>query len=114
MEALLKSYLPMSEPSFLLLSTLVDELHGYGIMQRVGDMTAGRVNLGAGTVYTILYKMENDGLVTVTRENDRRKIYRITPIGMEVLKAEAIRLIELSRIAGMSLNQLDTMQYALS
>ena len=111
MEQLLKSYLPMSEPSFLLLSTLVDNLHGYGVMQRVAEMTGGRVNLGAGTVYTILYKMENDGLIKVVQEIDRRKIYKITSIGMEVLKAEANRLIELSRIAGVSLNQLDILQY---
>ena len=35
----------------------------------------------AGTVYTILYKMENDGLIEVTRTFERRKLYKITPVG---------------------------------
>lgn len=99
LERLIKSYIPMSESSFLLLSSLLEERHGYGIMQYTEQMTGGKVTLGAGTVYTILYKMENDGLIQVAREEDRRKIYRITPIGMAVLEAESRRILELGRIA---------------
>ena len=104
-EKLMKSYIPMSEPSFLLLSTLVEELHGYGIMHKASEVTGGRVALGAGTVYTILYKMECDGLIRVVQEAGRRKIYRITPVGVEVLKAESNRIMELSRVAAHVLEQ---------
>lgn len=107
LEKLIKSYVPMSEPSFLLLSSLLEERHGYGIMQYVEVVTGGRVNLGAGTVYTILYKMENDDLIQVDREEERRKIYRITPTGVAILQAEARRLMELSQIADYTLRTVE-------
>lgn len=46
LDRLVKSYLPMSEPSFLLLSSLLEERHGYGIMQYVEQITGGRVSWG--------------------------------------------------------------------
>ena len=107
LERLLKSYIPMSEPSFLLLSSLLEERHGYGIMQHTEQMTGGKVALGAGTVYTILYKMENDGLIQVAREEERRKIYRITPAGRAVLQAESQRVLALGRVAAVNLEQLE-------
>lgn len=96
---LIKLYLPMSEASFLVLSSLREPMHGYGIMQNILELTKGRVNLGAGTVYTILYKMEGDGLIKVLMEEDRRKIYQITDLGREILESEAKRITELSNIA---------------
>lgn len=102
---LMKSYLPMSEASFLVLSCLRKESHGYGIMQEVSRITGSRVTLGAGTVYTILYKMEKDKLITVTREEERRKIYLITSIGENILEEEAKRIKQLSDIADSVLNK---------
>lgn len=96
--SLIQRYLPMTEPGFLLLCSLVEERHGYGIMQYATELTEGRVTLGAGTVYTILYKMENDGLIEVVREVERRKVYRITPQGTQVLEAEVSRLNQLAAI----------------
>ncbi len=113
MEKLLKSYIPLSEPSFLLLSSLVEERHGYGIMQRVADITSGRVSLGAGTVYTILYKMEQDGLIEVISEVDRRKIYKITPVGKKILHAECSRLQELAVIADFTKKSMDITEVLL-
>jgi len=98
-ESLIHSYLPMTEQGFLLLYSLTEERHGYGIMQYVQELTQGRVSLGPGTVYTMLYKMENDGLIEPVREVDRRKVYRITPPGRQVLEAEAGRLRQLAAIA---------------
>lgn len=98
-EALIKTYLPMTEQGFLLLYSLCQQRHGYGIMQHVHELTGGRINLGSGTVYTMLYKMENDGLIHTVREEDRRKIYHITKEGSRVLQAEAQRLRQLAEIA---------------
>ena len=78
----------------------MEERHGYGIMQYVHEITNGRINLGSGTVYTMLYKMENDGLIAAVSEHDRRKIYRITKEGQRVLRAEGDRLCQLAQIAG--------------
>lgn len=60
-------------------------------MQFISLQTEGRVTLGASTVYTLLYKMEQDGLVEVKSEIDRRKVYSITEDGMTVLRAEGLR-----------------------
>jgi len=98
-EALVKAYLPMTEQGFLLLYSLTEERHGYGIMQHVLEITEGRIHLGSGTVYTMLYKMENDGLIHTVREEDRRKVYQITKEGRCVLHAEADRLRSLAEIA---------------
>ncbi len=106
LERLTKSYLPMSESSFMLLISLIQENHGYGIMQRAAALTNGRVTLGAGTVYTLLYKMENDGLIRSVREEDRRKVYVITELGLEILRQEGMRLGELAGIAqGLGITQ---------
>lgn len=99
LEKLVKNYIPMSEASFLLLCSLVEENHGYGIMQKTAELTDGRVSMGAGTVYTILYKMEHDGIIEVTKEIDRKKVYQITNLGLEVLQKEINRIRELSTIA---------------
>ena len=98
-KALLQSYLPMSEQSFLLLLSLTEPRHGYAIMQTVSEQSAGRVSLGASTVYTILYKMEQDGLIAVVSELDRRKVYEITTLGETILHAETDRLCQLAGFA---------------
>ena len=98
-EELIERYLPMSEQSFLLLLCLTEPRHGYGIMQMVLEQSGGRISLGPSTVYTILYKMEQDGLIEVVSEVERRKVYRITAQGRAVLEAETGRISELARFA---------------
>ncbi len=94
--ARLKSeYLPMSETAYYMLLSLGEVRHGYGIMQHVEDLTCGRIRLGAGTVYGTLSRMEKDGLIASVAEVERRKLYRITPAGNELLRAETGRIKEL-------------------
>jgi DNA-binding PadR family transcriptional regulator len=90
-----KEYLPMSETAYYMLLSLGEVRHGYGIMQHVEELTAGRIRLGAGTVYGTLSRMEKDGLISAVAEVERRKLYRITGAGNELLKAEAARIQEL-------------------
>jgi DNA-binding PadR family transcriptional regulator len=87
--------MPMSETMLYILLSLREERHGYGIMQHVKGLTGGRISLGAGTIYSSLGKLEGDGLIEALSEEDRRKIYGITPLGMEILKEEAARIAEL-------------------
>ena len=91
-ENIKKSYIPMSETALLMLMCLTSPCHGYKIMQDVQRITDGRVVLGVSTVYTILYKMENDGLISVCAEEDRRKIYKITSYGKLLLLEERKRI----------------------
>jgi DNA-binding PadR family transcriptional regulator len=90
-----KRYIPMSETMFYILLSLKQERHGYAIMQHVKELTKGRIILGAGTVYSSLGKLESDGLIESIREEERRKIYTITPLGIQILREEAERIAEL-------------------
>ena len=90
-----KRFIPMSETMFYILLSLREERHGYGIMQHVKEITGGRITLGAGTIYQSLQKLESDGLISSTKEVERRKFYLITKIGMQILLEEADRIKEI-------------------
>ncbi len=86
---------PLSETMLYILLSLKNEMHGYGIMQNVKVLTDGRIELGAGTVYQTLAKLEKGGLIAATAEEDRRKLYRITPLGQSMLEEEKKRVTEI-------------------
>ncbi len=88
-------YIPMSETMLYILLSLREERHGYGIMQHVKELTSGRIVLGAGTIYQSIGKLEPDGLIKAQREEDRKKYYRITPLGNSILLEEAERIKEI-------------------
>ena len=85
-------YVPMTESGFYILFCLQTPQHGYGISQRVKEMTAGAISISAGTMYGTLSKMENDGLIAFCREEEKRKLYQITDLGREVLDNELKRI----------------------
>ena len=85
-------YIPMTETAFYILLALKSPLHGYGIILEVEALTEGRLRLGAGTIYGTLSKMEKDGLINVVGQEERRKIYRQSILGDELLKLELERL----------------------
>lgn len=92
-----KVYVPMTETGFYILLCLREEMHGYSIVQKVEALTDGAVRLSPGTMYGSLGKMEKDGLIRFVREEDKRKIYHITPLGTEVLELEMRRIERLYR-----------------
>ena len=95
----------MSPQAFHILIALADrDQHGYGIMQDVATRTGGKLRLGAGTLYGLIKRLLEDGLVVELRESqrpakdqddERRRYYRLTPAGRKAAKAEAGRLTEL-------------------
>ena len=87
-----KVYVPMTETSFYILLCLQAEMHGDGIVQKVETLTQGKIRLGPGTMYGSLSKMEKDGLIKFIREEEKRKIYRITELGNEMLQLEMERI----------------------
>lgn len=92
-----KVYVPMTETSFYILLCLQTPGHGYGIVQEVKKMTEGELVLAPGTMYGSLSKMEKDGLICFLREEEKRKLYVITPLGKEVLEIEKKRIERLYR-----------------
>lgn len=91
-ERIRRVYVPMTETGFYILFCLQDEMHGYSITQRVKKMTDGEVVISPGTMYGSLSKMEKDGLIQFVREEEKRKFYRITDLGREVLTTERRRI----------------------
>lgn len=77
---------------YILLSLAGEPRHGYGIMQDVSQRTGGRVNIGAGTLYALLARFEEEGLITLTDIREGRKYYLLTGEGRRILRNEYDRL----------------------
>ena len=93
-----KVYIPMTETAFYILFCLQKPNHGYGIVQMVEKMTEGAIRLAPGTMYGSLSKMEKDGVIKFIKEEDKRKIYEITELGLEILNIELNRIKSLYKI----------------
>lgn len=93
-----KVYVPMTETAFFILMCLCKPNHGYGIVQAVEKLTDGAIRLTPGTMYGSLSKMEKDQLIRFVREEEQRKIYQITELGLEVLELELQRIQRLYKI----------------
>lgn len=89
--------LALTEAVFYILLSLQKPLHGYGIIQNVGELSNGRVKLAAGTLYGALNSLVDKGWIDALPENpeSRKKEYVITASGLSVLKEELARLSEL-------------------
>lgn len=87
----------MTETGFYILFCLRTENHGYNIGQQVKQMTGGELSISPGTMYGTLSKMEKDGLIQFLKEEDKRKFYRITELGSEILEREQKRIERLYR-----------------
>lgn len=83
---------PMTEAAYYILLALLHPGHGYGMMQRIRELSGGRLVMGPGTLYGVLSRMSREGLIVLTGEADRRKTYAITDQGRETLRREYDRL----------------------
>ena len=94
--------LPLTSVALNVLLALADgERHGYGIMLEVRERTGGRVQLGPGTLYGAIKRLREGGVIDEFGESpdlgeasddERRRYYRLTGFGGEVLAAEVERL----------------------
>ena len=83
---------PMTEAMYYILLSLLKPGHGYGMMQRIKELSGGRLEMGPGTLYGVLSRMSREGLIVLTGEEGRRKNYAITRTGRDALLAEYRRL----------------------
>ncbi len=88
----------LTEATYYILLSLVQPRHGYGIMQRAESLSGGRVRLAAGTLYGALNTLCDKGwiLQLPAPDDSRRKDYKLTELGLKVLKNEVARLRELA------------------
>jgi DNA-binding PadR family transcriptional regulator len=90
----------------VLLALAGEDLHGYAILQEVSRLTDGDLEIEPGTLYRALHRMLRDGWVVESArrpaadvDDERRRYYRLTPVGRRVAMAEADRLSRLLSIA---------------
>ena len=96
----------LTEAVYYILLSLMQPMHGYGIMQNVERLSGGRLRLAAGTLYGAISTMLEKGWITALdspagsgspagKADSRKKEYVITDTGREMLRAEYARLQEL-------------------
>lgn len=99
-----ESVLPLKPGDFQILMVLMDQdLHGYGIMQEVATASDGRIQLEVGSMYRMIARMMDEGLIAESKTRrdaaDRRRYYGITAFGQEVARLEARRLVDVVKQA---------------
>ena len=77
---------------YYILLALTEECCGVDIMEKVRYISKGRVKVGPGTLYAMLSKFEDNGVIRRTAEEGRRKSYIITESGKQMLRTEYDRL----------------------
>ncbi len=103
------TFLPLYPATlYILLSLASEDLHGYGIMQEVARQSQGTYKLGPGTLYDNLQKLIQRKVVQELGrrpgdEDPRRRYYRLTSLGRDVLAAETDRLADVVRQARLRL-----------
>ncbi len=85
-----------SEPAMLILSSLAEgPKHGYAITKDVGEIAA--TELGPGTLYGALSRLEERGLIEALPKDGRRRPYKLTGAGATVLRRRLESLATISR-----------------
>jgi DNA-binding PadR family transcriptional regulator len=89
----------------ILMSLAAEERHGYAIIQDVEASTEGELRLSAGTLYRSIQRMLEQGLIVESNrrparalDDERRRYYRITPMGVAAARTELRRLARLVRL----------------
>ena len=82
----------LTEPMYYILLALTEECCGVDIMEKVKQLSRGRVLVGPGTLYAMLAKFEENDIIKRTSSEGRRKSYVITDKGMDMLREEYQRL----------------------
>jgi len=85
-------YLPLTEATYYIMLSLIEPLHGYGVMQKVKETSLGTVKVGPGTLYGVFSTLEKEGMIVKVKEEERRKCYALTAKGKQVLLNQIERL----------------------
>ena len=99
-QSLVDAFLPLPPAMFHMLLALGEgERHGYALKREILKRTGGKMNLGSGALYGSINRMLEHGLIEESGErpdphldDERRRYYRITPLGRRVAQAEALRM----------------------
>jgi len=99
--------LPLAPAVFHVLLALVDgDAHGYRIRADVIERSDGALTLDPGSLYRLIARLSDDGLIEeapgrpkADEDDERRRYYRLTPLGKRLLTAETNRMADLVAVA---------------
>jgi DNA-binding PadR family transcriptional regulator len=102
---------PLQAPAFLVLTALAGPpQHGYGVIEDVLRISEGRVKLHTGSLYAVLDRLREAGLIEVDREevvaSRLRRYYRLTSAGAERLTSETEQMQHNASVAAGRLRKL--------
>ena len=87
---------PMSETRFyVLLSLLKKERCGSEMVKHIETLTQGRIKIGPGTLYTILFRFEEENIIKEIGSEGRKRTYQLTPKGYQIYLSEKARLYQM-------------------
>jgi len=82
----------LTDSAYYILLSLIEEKHGYAIMQYISDISSKEINIGPATLYTLLKKMNLSELIEqIVGSDTRQKKYKITVTGYKLLEKELER-----------------------
>lgn len=87
----------LTEPMYYILLALMEECCGVDIMEKVKQISHGRVLVGPGTLYAMLAKFEENSIIQLTASEGRKKSYIITQTGRDMLQKEYNRLLLMAK-----------------
>src|SRR5262249_11883087 len=98
--------MPLTPAVFFCLFALADGAkHGYAIMQETSKLSGGKFRMGPGTLYSTIQRLVEMDLVEETPNDlheavdERRRYYRLTGSGEELLKREVARMRDVVQLA---------------
>ncbi len=103
----LNKFLPMTETTYYILLSLNAPLHGYGIMQRVQELSGGTVEIAPGTMYGALDNLKKQKLIDLMDEDPekRRKVYALSDLGHQALILEYKRMQHIINVSSSLLEE---------
>ncbi|MBM7837180.1 DNA-binding PadR family transcriptional regulator [Alkalihalobacillus xiaoxiensis] len=96
----------VTDSMFYIMAALTEPRHGYAIMQIIEETTSGAVSIGPASMYTIIKKLlKQDWICPSDETNSRRKTYRLTGKGKDVLRSEVTLRKQLLALAEKGLQE---------
>ncbi len=99
--------LPGTLDMLVLKALSLEPLHGYGLLQRIHQISGGALEIPQGSIYPAVYRLEHERLITgewgKSEAGRRAKYYRLTPAGRRRLNEETASWNRLATAIGMAL-----------
>ncbi len=91
----------MTETTYYILLSMQEPLHGYGIMQRVQELSGGTVEIAPGTMYGALDNLKKQKLIDLVDDDTekRRKVYALSDLGRQALYLEFKRMEHIIQVS---------------